>query len=160
MGNYPDERGRQALLDRVGTPEPVRAHCRAVAERAAALAENAPEPVDLGLLECACLLHDLCRAEGREHPRLAAEMLAAEGYPQLAEIIRQHHDLGPAPCVEAKLLYLADKLTAGIRSVSLRERFTAAREKCYDKEALSAWRKRYGDARRLASQFGWEENEP
>ena len=157
MGKYPDERERQALLDRMGTPEPVRAHCRAVAERAALLVENSPEPVDAGLLDCACLLHDLCRAQGREHPRLAAEVLAGAGYQELAEIVRQHHDLGAAPSTEAQLLYLADKLVMGICPVTLKERFEAAREKCSGPKALAAWRRRYDEARALAAKFGWEE---
>ena len=157
MGKYPDERERQALLDRIGTPEPVRAHCRAVAERAAELAAHSPESVGGGLLECACLLHDLCRTQGREHPRLAAEVLAEAGYPELAEIVRQHHDLGPAPSTETQILYLADKLTAGTEPVTLKERFETAREKCFGPKALAAWRRRYDDARALAAKFGWEE---
>lgn len=157
MGKFPDERERRALLDGMGTPEPVRAHCRAVAERAALLAGHSPVSVDAGLLECACLLHDLCRTQGREHPRRAAEVLVQEGWPELAEIIRQHHDLGPAPSTEAQILYLADKLVSGIRSVTLKERFEAAREKCAGEEALAAWRKRYEDAKALAAKFGWEE---
>lgn len=157
MGKFPAERERQALLERMGTPEPVRAHCRAVAERAARLAGNSPEPVGVGLLECACQLHDLCRAAGREHPAQAAAVLAEAGYQELAEIVRQHHDLGPAPCVEAQLLYLADKLVSGIRPVTLKERFEAARTKCVGEEALAAWQKRYEDAKALAAKFGWEE---
>lgn len=157
MEKYPNERERQALLDRVGTPEPVRAHCRAVAERAAVLAGRSQEPVDAGLLDCACLLHDLCRAQGREHPQLAAEVLAGAGYQELAEIVRQHHDLGVAPSTEAQILYLADKLTAGAEPVTLKERFEAARAKCAGEEALAAWRWRYDDAKALAAKFGWEE---
>lgn len=157
MGKFPAERERQALLERMGTPEPVRAHCRAVAERAAQLAANSPEPVDAGLLECACQLHDLCRTQGREHPWRAAEVLVQKGWPELAEIVRQHHDLGPAPSTEAQLLYLADKLVLGIRPVTLAERFEAARTKCAGAEALAAWQKRYEDAKALAAKFGWEE---
>ena len=157
MGKYPNERERQALLDRVGTPEPVRAHCHAVAERAVMLAGRSPEPVDVGLLDCACLLHDLCRTQGREHPRLAAEVLAGAGYQELAEIVRQHHDLGAAPSAETQILYLADKLTAGVEPVTLKERFEAARAKCAGEEALAAWRRRYDEARTLAAKFGWEE---
>lgn len=145
------------MLNRMGTPEPVRAHCRAVAERAAELARHSPEPVDEGFLDCACLLHDLCRAEGREHPRRAAAALAAAGYPELAEIVRQHHDLGPISSAEAQLLYLADKLVMGIRPVTLKERFETAREKCSGPKALAAWRRRYDEARALAAKFGWEE---
>ena len=157
MGKYPDERERQALLNREGTPEPVRAHCRAVAERAALLAVKSPEPVERELLECACLLHDLCRTEGRNHPQRAAEVLAKAGYPELAGIVRQHHDLGSVPSVEAQLLYLADKLTAGTKPVTLKERFETAREKCSGAEALAAWQKRYDEAKALAAKFGWEE---
>lgn len=157
MGKYPDERERGTPLDRIGTPEPVRAHCRAVAERAALLAGRSPEPVDMELLECACLLHDLCRTQGREHPAQAAAILAEAGYPELAEIVRQHHDLGDAPTVEAQLLYLADKLVSGIHPVTLKERFEAAREKCSGPKALAAWRRRYDEAKTLAAKFGWEE---
>lgn len=157
MEKYPNERGRQALLNRVGMPEPVRTHCRAVADRAALLAQSSPEPVDSGLLECACLLHDLCRTQGREHPQRAAEVLAEAGYPELAEIVRQHHDLEPAPSTEAQLLYLTDKLVSGVRPVTLKERFEAARKKCAGADALTAWRKRYEDAMTLAAKFGWEE---
>ena len=154
---YPNMQECQALLDRCRTPEPVRAHCRAVARRAAALAQNAPEPVDVGLLECACLLHDLCRAQGREHPRRAAEVLSEAGWPELAEIVGQHHDLGPEPCVEAQILYLADKLVSGVRFVTLSERFDAARERCGDESARAAWQRRYEDAKALAAKFRWEE---
>ena len=157
MGNYPNERECLDLLDHMGVPEPLRAHCRAVAERAEALARNSPEPVDLGLLNSACLLHDLCRTQGREHPRLAAEILAQRGWPELAEAVSRHHDLGPAPSIEAQLLYLADKLTAGERPVTLKERFEAARTKCAGAEALAAWRERYEAAKALAAKFGWEE---
>lgn len=157
MGKYPDEQERQTLLDVMGTPEPVRAHCRAVAEQAAALARHSPEPVDWELLECACMLHDLCRTQGREHPQRAAEVLAEAGYPELAEIVRQHHDLGPAPSTEAQVLYLADKLVSGIHFVTLMERFKAARAKCIGPKALAAWRRRYDEAKALAAKFGWEE---
>ena len=157
MEKYPDARMCKALLDCMGTPEPVRAHCRAVAARAALLAQSAPEPVDEALLQCACLLHDLYRTQGREHPQYAAEALAEAGYPKLAEIVRQHHDLGPAPCVEAQLLYLADKLTVGTQPVTLKERFEAARRKCSGPEALAAWQRRYDEAKALAARFGWEE---
>lgn len=157
MEKCPDERERQALLNLAGTPEPVCAHCRAVAERAALLVVNSPEPVERELLECACLLHDLCRTEGRNHSQRAAEVLAEAGYPELAEIVRQHHDLGSVPSVEAQLLYLADKLTSGVRFVTIKERFEAAREKCAGEETLAAWQKRYDDAKALAAKFGWEE---
>ena len=157
MEKCPDLQTCEALLNRMGTPEPVRAHCRAVAARAALLAQNAPQPVDEALLQCACLLHDLCRAQSREHPRYAATVLAEAGYPKLAEIVRQHHDLGHAPCVEAQLLYLADKLTAGTQPVTLKERFEAARRKCSGQEALAVWQRRYDEAKALAAKFGWEE---
>jgi hypothetical protein len=47
--------------------------------------------------------------------------------------------------MEAKLLYLADKLTLGESTVTLDARFAKSREKCKDTQALAAWKKRYDD---------------
>lgn len=81
---FPEDGEIGQLLARCATPEPVIAHCRAVAEKALTLAKCAPEPVDLDMLRAACLLHDLCRAEGRGHAEKAASLLDAQGYPRPA----------------------------------------------------------------------------
>lgn len=138
---------------RHGTPEAVIAHEEAVARRALCLAEQSGARVNQPLLRAACLLHDLCRTVGRSHPAEAARALRAEGYPVLAEIVAQHHDLVEAPCAEAELLFLADKLTEGTEPVTLEARFRRAREKCRTPEALAAWQARYDQALALERRY-------
>ncbi|MGN1019397.1 MAG: histidine phosphatase family protein [Aristaeellaceae bacterium] len=135
------------------TPEQVVAHEEAVTRRALLLSEQSGAPVNQPLLRAACLLHDLCRTAGRSHPAEAANALRAEGYPALADIVARHHDLGDAPCPEAELLYLADKLTGGTEPVTLEERFRRAREKCRTPEALAAWQARYDQALALERRY-------
>ena len=91
----PDEAEIRALYEKYHTPEPVILHCRAVAERAARLAEGTD--ANPALLHTAALLHDLCRTEGKAHPQRAAAVLDAAGWPRMAEIVGQHHDLREAP---------------------------------------------------------------
>lgn len=124
---------------RQGTPEQVIAHEEAVARRALLIAEQSGAQINQPLLRAACLLHDLCRVTGRSHPAEAAKALRAEGYPALADIVAQHHDLGEASCPEAELLYLVDKLTEGTEPVTMEARFLRAREKCRTPEAIAAW---------------------
>lgn len=134
------------------TPDKVRAHEQAVAACALALAEHTA--ADRELLRAACLLHDVCRTEGGRHPAAAAALLREAGYPALAEVIAQHHDLGPTPTVEAELLHLADKLTAGTTRVTITQRFERSREKCIGEEALAQWQKRFVQAQALALKYG------
>ena len=97
--SLPDEAEIRALYDKYHTPQQVILHSRAVAERAADLVKNTN--ADPALLRAAALLHDLCRTVGREHPQRAAAILDAAGWPQLAEIVAQHHDLNEEPSPEA-----------------------------------------------------------
>lgn len=142
----------QSLWERCGTPQPVREHCQAVADTARRLARRCPA-ANRELVYAAGLLHDLYRTQGREHPRLAARLLEAEGWPLLADTVARHHDLGPAPSPEAELLYLADKLIQGTRRVAWQERFRASRERCRTPEALQAWTRRYQETARLAERY-------
>ena len=119
------------------TPDKVRAHEQAVAACALALAEHTA--ADRELLRAACLLHDVCRTEGGRHPAAAAALL---------------RDLGPTPTVEAELLHLADKLTAGTTRVTITQRFERSREKCIGEEALAQWQKRFVQAQALALKYG------
>ena len=147
----PDAAEIRALYEKYHTPEQVILHCRAVAEQAARLAEGTG--ADPALLYTAALLHDLCRADGKAHPQRAAAVLDAAGWPQLAEIIGQHHDLRKDPSVEAELLALADRLTQGVEPVTVEERFAASKAKCKDDEALAAWRERYAETLRLYRKY-------
>lgn len=154
---FPGDEEIRQLLTRCATPEPVIAHSRSVAAKALALAEHAPEPVDRDMLRAACLLHDLCRTEGRGHAEKGASLLDAQGYPALSRIVAQHHDLHADAGAEAELLYLADKLTRGCEDVPLEARFEASRAKCASPEAQEAWSRRYADALRLARKYQMKE---
>jgi len=146
----PSEADIKRLYHKFNTPLPVIEHCHAVAKRAEQLsAGRAYAPI----LRAAALLHDLCRTEGRDHPAAVASVLDAEGWPQLADIVSRHHDLGENPSAEAELLALADRLTEGTRAVTLEQRFEAARLKCQSSEALTQWQRRYDEALRLYHKY-------
>lgn len=143
------------LYDRWKTPENVIEHCQAVAKKARELAEGFS--VDEKLLQAAALLHDLCRTEGKDHPRKAAKVLRKAGYARLADIVSVHSDLcGDIQAdilPEAQILYLADKLFVGTVPVSLKERFDRSGEKCKDDAALAAWSRRFASACELSEKY-------
>ena len=143
----------EALWETYNTPAPVRAHCEAVALRAGELAGQTGLTLNLGLLNAACLLHDLAR-DWPDHARACGELLTKEGYPELGAVIAVHHDLPQDAGMEAGLLYLADKLVQGDRPVTLEERFQAKRAFCGVPEALAAWERRYRRARQVAERLG------
>lgn len=147
----PSDSEIEQLLTEADTPEHIRAHCRAVAQKAMYLASRVDQATDRALLRAACLLHDLARASHKDHAAAAANFLAGKGYRVLAEIIGQHHDLKEHTSIEAQLLYLADKLVQETREVTLQERFSASREKCTTPAAMEVWQRRYRDALRIAA---------
>ena len=144
-----------AVLQAAGTPEHVIAHCRAVAEEALRLADRIPlveMAPDRSLLYAAALLHDIARTEPG-HAETGAAWIRALGYPEVADVIAQHHDFeGYAPD-EAALLFLADKYIQGTDRVSLEERFAASAGRCTGAEALAAHDRRYQTAKRLEKQI-------
>lgn len=104
--------------------------------------------INTRLVYYAALLHDIKRMEGgRDHAVKGAEYLAHEGYKELAELVRMHHDPGVyregQPLSEAELLYYADKLVQGDRLVTIEERFEESRKKCSSQEALTNHELRY-----------------
>lgn len=101
----------------------------------------------------ACLFHDLVR-DWPDHAHACGELMVKEGWPVLGEVICVHHDLPEEAGVEAALLYLADKLVQGERTVSLHQRFGAKRSLCRTPKALAAWERRYHRALQAAEQLG------
>ena len=150
---WPSREEIEALWETYSTPAPVRTHCEAVALRAGELAGQTGLTLNLGLLNAACLLHDLAR-DWPDHARACGELLTKEGYPELGAVIAGHHDLPQDAGLEAGLLYLADKLVQGDRPVTLEERFQAKRAFCGMPEALAAWERRYRRARQVAERLG------
>lgn len=151
--SVPDSDETEALYALYGTPVDVQAHCRAVADCALSIAKTSAIPADRDLLHSAALLHDLCRASGRDHPQKAAQALAAAGYPLLGDVVARHHDLGERPSAEAEILYLADKVIQDTHSVSLESRFAGSRTKCRNPQAVAAWQHRYNAAKALERKY-------
>ena len=91
----------------------------------------------------AALLHDVSKGTP-DHALAGAGLMSQLGYPVLAPLIAQHHDIeDPARVDEALVVYMADKLCRGDRRVSVSGRFRASFDKCRDAEALAAHDRRY-----------------
>lgn len=151
----PDRAECERILEHYRTPEQVRAHCRQVCRQALLLGgrlKNAGYQVDMSLVQSAALLHDVARAKA-DHAVQGAQWILREGYPQVADIILRHHDLGNPSShpYETTIVYLADKLVQGERVVNLEERFQRSRSRCQGagqpEEALKAHERRYREAR-------------
>ena len=139
-----------ALLDAADCGDKIKAHCAAVADRAleiAAVLADRGAALDMELIKSAALLHDIARREAA-HPAVGALWLRELGYEDIADIIRQHHDIdGPDKINEAAVVYIADKLTAADRRVSLEARFSGSGASCLTPEARAAHETRYAAAK-------------
>lgn len=153
----PDIKTCEWMWEHYHTPAQVRAHCQAVCEQALKIGNMLNQngcDLNLDVIQSAALLHDIARGRSH-HTEEGARILRREGYPELAEIIRRHHDLtkgdgewnANAQPDETEVVYLADKLTQETRTVTLEERFADSRRRCENQddsqEALAAhWRRR------------------
>lgn len=151
---YPQKEMWEELLRRYKTTEKTRKHCHAVAECAKALCRdiNSEVNVDEELLISACELHDLVRSQPN-HAQAGAQILRNEGYPEIADLIRSHHDLPQDASPEAEILFLADKLVLGEERVNLEKRFLSSKERCSTEEALLSWSRRYERAKEVAEKY-------
>lgn len=140
-----------AFFRKCNTPIAIQKHGYAVAEKAMELAMDVD--VDKELLYIAAILHDMCRMQGITHPQKAANVLNKSGYKKIAKIVLGHHDLLKTATKEEQILYLADKMIIGTKSVTLEERFFSSYNKCKDRDAIKAWKKRYEDSRNLLLKF-------
>ncbi len=122
------EECRTLMSDCLHLPDPLVAHCQAVAATAVCLATalaDAGCQLDPDLIRSAALVHDLARLEPN-HAAAGARQLRVMGFEPVAEIVARHMDLaatGNPPSPEAELVFLADKLTLGTRAVNLQDRF-------------------------------------
>ena len=139
-----DDRVCLALLKAAGADAELIAHCKAAAaladELCAALAEKGIA-LNAALVHRAALLHDLARAE-KDHAALGAVWLRELGYPEIAEIVRQHHDPDSTAISEAAVVYIADKAVRGSERVPVAERFERSLAKCQTPEARAAHERR------------------
>lgn len=158
-----------------GVEPPLRAHMEAVADTAmnligydlslvrGDLLDTAYDfqgtSINVRLLYFAALLHDVARATGMSfHAENGAAYLRKQGYLEIAETVKPHHDAAVwkenEPLSEAEILYYADKLVQGDRLVTLRERFERSRDKCKTEEAVKNHELRYQAALGIERKMG------
>lgn len=124
-----------ALMAEFGMLPNIREHSFLVLRVARRLGEGlaaAGLPLNLSLLEAGALMHDLgktpCLGTNENHAEWGARVLADRGYPQVAQIVREHVRLredaaNHRPLREAEVVNYADKRVLHTRVVTLAERF-------------------------------------
>lgn len=125
---YPDREQCQRVLDRVGTPAHIVRHCQAVTDTALTIAMelnfNGME-LSLPLIYASGSLHDVLRMRP-DHPKLGAELMLDYGYPEVADIIKDHmkyqHPLPVYDITEKDIICLSDKLRQEDKLVTLEQR--------------------------------------
>lgn len=136
----------EKLVAAAGANKKIQAHCRAVADRALGLAEGLD--LDMNLIECSALLHDIAKGENK-HELIGSRYLKLLGYNDIADIIRQHKEPDTVCLNEASVVFLADKLICGTDEVTLEERFDRSMQKCKTPEAEAAHERRLKAAREI-----------
>lgn len=131
------------LLKKMKVPYHVRRHSLKVAEKALVIAKKITKmKVNLNLIEIGALLHDIGRSKthGFKHALIGGKILRERGFPEELARICETHILGGLDkedakavglpesdflpnSIEEKIICLADKHMAGIREVSIEERF-------------------------------------
>jgi len=93
--------------------------------------------LDLRLVEAAGLLHDIFKGH-EDHAGRGAAWLEGNGFPEIAAIVAEHTDIlweRGDQVDERALVYLADKILAGERILTLADRREAALKKYGQEEA-------------------------
>jgi uncharacterized protein len=139
-----------ALLQEYEVPQHIIQHSRVVHGVALSLCRALilqGERLDPALIEAGSLLHDITKmkslAMGEGHPQSGALLLSRLGYPQVAEIVRQHVILddgtSTGAVTEAVLVHYADKRVKHTTIVSLGDRFRDLKERYGKSAAALAW---------------------
>lgn len=123
------------LMTRFGMLPHIREHSLVVTEAALWLGRRlnaAGVPLHLPLIESGALLHDLgktpCLGAALDHAQWGAEALESLGFPEVAQVVRQHVRLREdpeegRPLREAAIVNYADKRVLHTQVVLLPERF-------------------------------------
>ncbi|MCD6292288.1 MAG: HD domain-containing protein, partial [Deltaproteobacteria bacterium] len=147
--NIPDYNTCCELLERYAVPEHIVAHSRQVALISLCLRDGLLArgiEFDRGLLLSAGLLHDIAKMasieNGLDHAELGGEWLDREGYPEVAEIVRNHIQLKTdlaGELVAREIIYYADKRVRHVEIVSVLERLADLRQR-YGRNSTSLTR--------------------
>ena len=109
-----------------------------VADRLGRALVAAGYELHLALISTGALLHDIgktaCLGTDLNHAHLGADILLPLGYPELAQVVREHVRLedgaaDPRPLREAEVVNYADKRVLHTRVVTLAERFADLKER-------------------------------
>ncbi|WP_319777279.1 DVU_1551 family NTP transferase [Maridesulfovibrio sp.] len=155
----------EALWELADTPLQTREHCKTVAEAACLMAEalnkarNHNKPLDLNIVKCAALMHDVAKLK-RNHEAAGAAILAGYGFSGIADIVAAHRDTDikpDSPLTEREIVFLADKLFQGTNPVSLDQRYGKTLERWKDDpEAVTAITGRLERAKDLLLRYEQE----
>ena len=128
--NIPTLEECEELFRLAQTPQKIIEHCRVVEQMARhiALSISSFQPCRFLLAERAALLHDICR-ESPKHDIVGSAFLANFGFDEVAEIVKHHMDLPEEASLEAKIVYLADKIVKDFNVVSLQDRIEKKKKK-------------------------------
>ena len=77
------------------------------------------------------------------------ELFLQLGYPEISQIISQHHGLLETRLNEAAIVFLADKLIQETQRVTIEKRFADSMSKCKSPEACKAHEQQLEQARKL-----------
>ncbi len=137
--NIPDYNRCCKLLEQYEVPEHIVEHSQQVAIISLCLRDGlAAQGINFSreLLLSAGLLHDIAKMasieNGRDHAGLGAEWLDLEGYPEIAEIVRNHVRLETdldGPVVAKEIIYYADKRVRHVEIVSVLDRMVDLRRR-------------------------------
>ena len=139
------------LRDAVSLPRHVQAHSDAVTELACCLCnmlESNGYIFNQKLVRSGALLHDIARLQ-RHHTKTGGELFLQLGYPEISQIISQHHGLLETKLNEAAIVFLADKLIQETQRVTIEKRFADSMSKCKSPEARKAHEQQLEQARKL-----------
>ena len=131
---FPDRQRCLALLKGYNVPQHIVCHSLRVAQIGVFLANRlrmVGEDIEIGMVEAGGLLHDITKWDsirtGRNHALSGGELLESLGYPDVADIVRQHVHLDGTikdnmPVSEALVVNYADKRVKHESIVTLSER--------------------------------------
>lgn len=109
------------------------------------------EALNLPLIAAGALLHDIAKIGEDDHSRAGAKILIRLGYPEIAEIVRQHVILDQSEIEkisEPAVVHYADKRVKHTTIVSLEERFDDLRLRYGKTPEALAWLNRLQETTR------------
>jgi uncharacterized protein len=138
------------LLRKYSVPEHIIEHSRKVCEIATCLCRllhRQGERLNEAQVIAGSWLHDIAKMDGfntgENHSLAGAHLLGKLGYPEVAEIVRQHvildDEIYHGPIGEAIIVHYADKRVKHTAIVSLKERFQDLKERYGKAPTALAW---------------------